>query len=77
MHILLFLLLIQDSASALMPAAQHHDINLPAPPIGGTKNDWIGYGISVASTLAIGLITRFFEHRKMKRNFQRKLEELK
>lgn len=76
MHILLFLLLIQDSASALMPVA-HHDINLPSPPIGGTKSDWIGYGISVASTLAVGLITRFFEHRKMKRNFQRKLEELK
>lgn len=64
--ILLFLLLQIDSL-----AQPVHNITLPSPPIGGSKQDWLGYGITIAVTAVIGLITRAFEKRRDKRKWKK------
>lgn len=62
---LLFFLLQIDTLS--QPA---HTISLPDPPVGGSKQDWIGYAITVGVTALIGIITRAFEKRRDKRKWR-------
>lgn len=70
-QILFILLLLQDSIQAFTQTVDPHPFTIPPPPIGGNKDAWIGYAISVGLTLAFAAITRAIEKRKLVRRLKK------
>jgi hypothetical protein len=72
MNTLLMFLLQIDTA---LPVVQHFPSpTLPNPPIGGTKQDWLGYAVTVGVTALVGIITRAIEKRRMRRRYKKESE---
>ena len=68
MILILFLLLVDSLA---LPAAHTDTIPLPPPPVGGTKQDWLGYAITVGITALIGIVTRAIEKRRDRKKYEK------